>query len=322
MPAISWYNENRNRAFPFLAHSLGTLPLDAIVDAGFMLGADSGFQTATDQVYLQRVRRLADVFYFEFVASSLGESYPLIFSRAVTDERYVYEELDEAGPTESVSNSLSESEDYYALCGSAPWSGYLVTGDLAALADLLANGETWERGTDEAIVEPALLYNRTQGMLASVNLANDDRTRAAGDGDCPGPTWPYEVGVIFVGATCLQGDILWQPGYNCLITQDPRDNSITIAAAKKAGAGEPCNEQVPLFPGETPAVGATNDYLDGSLSCFEVLRAINGSGGPLLTLIADTGVSILPDPLNHKITVDVNMRGMAVCYTSTSESIA
>lgn len=324
MPATPFYNENRNRAFPFLAGGVGgtgQLPLDAIVDAGFVIGPEAVFDVLAHGVYLASVTRAGDVFYFRF-ASDCPTLYDrdLVFTRHLADPLYTFEDLDSEGVYGSVSNSdfvmsysLSDSlwDIEFDTCPTALWSGYLVTGDLAALGDLIPAGSTWTRAAGDARLEPALLYNQSGSLVASLNLANNDRTRATGPEDCEDPTWPYETGGVFIAATCLQGDLYFRPGYNCLLTQNTADNSLTITAARGAGEGEPCDPPE-LFPGEWLASGGGAGY-DGGVTCNEGLRTINGLGGPAVQLLAGNGVSILPDPLNHRIVIDVNMRNMAVC---------
>lgn len=317
MPAIQWYNENRNRAFPFTAE-IAEIPNDVVVDCGFVLGPDSGFDASIHSVFLQRIYRVGDVFTFEFASDApLLAEHIITFVRNLSDAEYTFEDSDiEFIPDDGYfSTSFSgEHYDHFNLCEEPLWSGYLVTGTLDTLATTLASGQQWVRDAGEAIVEPPLLYNQSQGMVAAVNLANGDRVRATGPITCANPTWPHQTGIVFVQATCLQGEIYWKPGYNCVITQNATDNSITIAALAKAGEGSLCEAQVPVMVGEQPANEATNDLLDGSFRCNEVLRSISGVGGPMVNFLAGDGVSIQADPDNHRLVVDVNMRGMTVCY--------
>ena len=63
-------------------------------------------------------------------------------------------------------------------------------------------------------------------------------------------------------------------------------------------------------------MGSPNNLLSGGLQCNEVLRSINGMGGPFFNILAGLGVSIVPEPDLHKVKVDVNMFGLSVCFTS------
>jgi hypothetical protein len=196
---------------------------------------------------------------------------------------------------------------------------------MQAIASRLSSGQSISRGTAStvAVVEPALIYNMDRSMVTSMNLANADRTRTTAPDDCPEPTWDYPTGVVFISEKCLQGNIYIKGGYNCEITQDDANNSITIGAMAGAGEGQPC-EEVQLFDGEAPPVGSNNSLYSGGLLCNETVRSINGIGGPLFTIYAGAGVSLIADPDNNKLTVDVDMQDVTACiseYITISENI-
>ena len=330
MPSPNWLNENRNRAFPFLKESVGVetpssgaitmrqLPNEWIADVGFTVGVESDFGfvlsggsyvAAAHEIFLQRIYREGGTVYFEF-ASDAPALYgrTLTFSRSLTDPMYTVEhvEIDDID-----SQSLSD-------CEPALWGGYLVTGDLSTISAHLADGDEVIRGSGDALVEPALILNLTRSYLNDVNLANNDRTRATAALDCDPLIWAYDTGIIFVHSRCLQGRLYWKPGYNCEIVQDNVANSLTITGAAGRGEGYPCNE-IPLFDEETAPVGSTNGLLSGGPLCNETLRSINGVGGPLLNFLAGTGVSVVSEPSNNKVIVDVNMIGLSTCYNDLSE---
>lgn len=327
MARPNFYNDNENRSFPFLRGTVGVkvpdtglptklaeLPDDFIVDCGFTTGPDSEFDVLTHSIYLSRIYRTGSLVYFEF-SSDAPELYgkQLTFTRSITDSRYQFEYLDgEVYFNESESISLPDS------CSEPLWSGYLVTGDMADIAARVGDGQAINRQAGEAIVEPALIQNLSNTIVNSIELANDDRTRATSPTGCPDITWPHQTGVIFVQARCVQGNIRWKPGYNATITQNDFDNSITIGAAVGAGEGEPCGE-VPLFDAEAPPIGSANSLLSGGALCNETLRSLNGVGGPSFTFIGGQGVSIVPDPDNHCIRIDVNLVDMALCISDFSE---
>jgi hypothetical protein len=316
MPALNWLNENSNRAFPFLKYTAGVatppagtitvrqMPNAWIIDAGFVMGLKSGFIAGEHKVWLNRVSRMADRVDFEFCCDAPNlHGLPLVFSR--------YWSADVAYETEDLDSDGDHSSQSEAGCEPPLWSGYLTTGDLTNLDQYAAE----IRGSgDDGTLEPALIQNLADTYVNSFNLANADRTRATAPLGCPPLTWPFDPGVIFVTAECLQGDVYWKPGYNCAIHQSPQANSLTISAIVNSGAGQPCNEE-PCFPGDAPPIGHSNEFYSGSLACNQTLRAVNGLGGPMLSLMAGDGVSIIPDPNAHSITIDVNMLGLAVCFS-------
>lgn len=328
MSSPNFYNLNRNRAFPFLKGSVGIdtpaagpftmrqLPGEVIVDCGFVMGVEADYQDDIHTVYLYRIRRDGDTFFFEFASDTDSlAGVTLVFTRQLGEEDYAMEHLDLL--------EASGGADSQSLAGYAPqaWSGYLVTGRLSALADRLAPGASVVRGDDDAVVEPALILNLAKSYLGSVSLANQDRTRITAVEGCDELVWE-NTAAYFVDAYCITGAIRWQEGYNCRIQQDNEENAIILKAEVGGGEGEPCAE-IPLYSGEGPPLGGLSSLLTGGYRCNEVLRSINGVGGPLFTLRPGLGVSITPNPGTHRITIDVNMMGLAVCYSTSevSESI-
>jgi len=331
MPRPNWYNDNRNRSFPFIRGTVGfdvpasgpvdmrDLPDDFIVDCGFVMGPESGYVEGTHNVFLRRVYRAGSTIFFEFVsdAPNLHAKY-LTFSRDIAEIDYAVEftELLPEAPIFSTSASISEVAPTF--CPEFLWEGYLITGLMPSIVARLADGAEIKRLDGDAVVEPALIQNLDQGMLVSLELANSDRTRVTAPEDCPDIVWPYQTGIVFVNARCIQGDVRLREGYNASIVQNTADNTITIGAAVGSGAGEPCGE-VPLFDGESSPVSSSNNSLAGGPLCNETLRSINGIGGPQFTILGGTGVSIVPDPDNHCIEIDVNLIDLALCISDFSQ---
>ena len=308
-----WFNENLNRAYPFCRGTVGVdtpaagvlslsaLPDAWIVDAGFTMGEDAGFVEGTHSVWLDRIDVAGDTICFTFCsdATPLQDS-PLKFRFHLEDERFV-----------TVTAGWNDGEDSSESETLLPqlWSGFVTSGDLSTVLDY-----TWDQAvvrlTGEATTEPALIFNLSGTLLRSLSLANNDRTRITAGEDCPASDWPYPVGEVFEAAVLLQGELRLFAGYNCAIVQDTGDNSLSIEAAVGSGEGEPC-EEVLLFAEEQPP--ADSDLLSGGLSCRDTLRSVNGLGGPSLLLLAGNGVTIIPSPVEHKITIDVNRQNMTIC---------
>lgn len=318
--ATSFFNENANRAYPFV---LGTvdrpasgptttlnLPNGLIVDTGFILGPKSRFKTESHSVYLVRLRRVGDYFFYDFESDAPALfGVTLTFTRHVADENYLAEFTDsgDVGLSESslVAGSISEGP-----CDEPLWSGFLVTGVMAEAELLLPSDGEITRGVEASTVEPALLQNLSESYVVKIGIANDDRIRTTAPEDCPELVFPGPVDVIHVAAHCIVGDVVIKPGYNCLVTQNLVERSLTIAAAPGAGAGQPC-EEVPLYPGEIAPVGSR--LLEGGPRCNEVLRSLNGIGGRQFSLIAGQGVTINSVPADHRIVIDIDMLGLAFC---------
>lgn len=316
MARPNWLNENSNRAFPFIkgtvnsttSTSLRQLPNDVVVDCGILLGEACGFDTSTHGVFLARVRRLEDVFYFDMATSAplMAGSY-LTFTRNLDAERYLTEHVDSAAQ-----HNFSQSSE---ACDAPLWEGYLITGALASLAALLPGDGELVRAADDATLEPALTQNLSGAYVKSLALANSDRTRATAPPGCEDIVWPFPVSDIYVGPTCLQGNILLAPGHNCVVRQSALDNSLVLVASVGAGAGEPCAE-VPLLGAEVPPAGSS--VLEGGLLCNEALRSLNGLGGPMLSVSAGAGVIVEEAPDTNTLTINVNMSGLALCAADVS----
>jgi hypothetical protein len=339
MPRPNFFNDNVNRTFPFQWKTAGVgtpasgsvtmleLPDDFVADCGFIVGPESGFVEGIHTVFLYKISRVSSTqvdFEFRCDAPNLADS-PLIFSRESSEAIYStsYAESDNPNPFPS-SQSLSLSESILSPeCGEPYWSGYLVTGRLESVFSLLGVGDTITRtSTNEAVVEPALIQNMDQSQLVSVSLGNADRTRDKWDSiNCAPNQWPFPTGEIFISSDCLQGDIRLRAGYNTVIRQNKITNTIEFAAVEGAGEGQPCGE-IKLFPEEQPPIDSTNGLLDGDFRCNDTLRTINGIQGPKLTLYGGVGVSVLPDPSNNRVIVDINLVDLSICsYSAVSESI-
>jgi hypothetical protein len=338
MATPNFFNENINRSFPFQRATVGVdtpavgpvtmlqLPDNFIADCGFILGPESGFVDGIHSVFLYKISRINNStieYEFHSDAPNLIDSF-LLFRRDITDPIYRTEFVESDVPSyASVSQSLSLSISVpLVTCGEPYWSGYLVTGPIDAVTARLAVGETIVRSSNnEAIVEPALIQNLNQSQVVSLNIANSDRTRAARPSNCSSNSWTFPTGKIYVLQECLQGNLRLQPGYNMEIKQNSTENIIQFAAKVKAGLGEPCTE-LKLFPQETPPIGSSNNLLAGDYYCNETLRSINGLQGPNVTLMAGTGVSIVPNSATNTLVVNVNLKDLQTCsYATVSETI-
>ena len=324
MPSTDFLNVNRYRSYPFLARTtarptdgpltLNNLPNDIIVDAGFIAGPRSRFDAATHSIYLSRISRSGDTFTFEFVSDAPElVAVPLTFTRSVGDELNLTEHTDSGDDGFSLSGSASEQ----ALeCDEPLWSGYLVTGDLSFLDTFLSGDGEILPGDDQVTVEPAEIINLAASFITSLSVANADRTRTTAPENCDEISWPYPVGGIFINDRCVIGSVVvFKPGYNAVVRQNASNNAIVIAALVGAGEGEPCDEQK-LLSVEEPPSGST--LLAGGPRCNEVLRSINGIGGPILRILSDLGANIIPLPDENKLGVYMDMTGLAICYDSVS----
>jgi hypothetical protein len=285
------------------------LPNDAIVDFGCTFGVDIGYDASLDKVYLHTIRRTATSLIFDFRTTVRGldeAQYVLRFTRSLTEDDYV---------TEYVNIPVSEEiEASVSQCGSSSlndWGGYLVTGNLESLKELLQDGDVIRGDVDGAVVEPGLVRSQRKTFLRRVYLANGERTRTTNPPGCEQQTWPFTRQGIYPARHCLIGNVRFIEGYNVTIEQLPSENKLTINATVGGGQGEPPVE-VPVFADEEPADG--RNLLTGGPKCNEVIRSINGVGGRVVDLFAGAGCTIEADPDNHQLIVDFGMNNMALCY--------
>ncbi len=317
MARDGFYDENRGRGYPLLAGLVGDaapgpnpgtlnyLPLPVLIDFGCIMGLDSQFVEDEDSVYLYRVSRSGSIFRLEFRSTAAGlVGASLIFRRTLDADKFAVEYVDDEN------DDSDDSDNSDSPCVDEPlWSGFLVTGDLTELAELLADGQQLLGGSTY-LVEPALVRSLVDGYLRSISVANAERTRAESPEGCRPPCWPFALAEHYVYRRCLQGPIRFQDGYNSVIRVDAGRNTIEFAAGEGAGAGVPC-EEVPLYPQEAAPQGS--ELLTGGPRCNEVVRSVNGLGGPRLNIEAGNGVSLLVLPTQHRIKIGVNFNDTPGC---------
>jgi hypothetical protein len=309
MPKDQLLNDNAARDFPFLKGTSFT-PFSSVVACGFTLGPGSGFVAGEHNVFMTKVMRRNGRLWFFFTSDAPGViGKYLIFSRSEEDPRYTLEYVDlvdEDPELDSISDSFSAVNE--AGCDfSDMFGGFLVTGPLGELIDLIPDED---KLFGLSTVEPALLQSLVGAYGRSINVANSDRTRYEPPEGCSGVSWNDEPQPTYTRSTCLTGPIVFVPGYNSIILQSQQENSLTFSASVAAGEGEPC-EQIALFEGESAP--DDSQFLEGGPGCQEVVRSINGVGGPVAFMAAGQGVSIGFDPAEHEISVNVDLHNMLTC---------
>jgi len=322
LPKPGFFNDNANRAYPFLEGTAGVatpeqgplilqqLPNGWIVDCGFTVSPDYGGTVSALQIKLVCVRRQSGKIYFEFATVS-GET--VIFSRTVGETEYLTEYQD--------SNPTSQSEYVVGRCHELFVTGYLITGALDDVDKYLAEGASiLAEGGECPTVDPTLVQLQGNAMVLGFRVGNDDRTRYEAPTECDPVEWPYGVdeGVLHMQPDCLAGPVRLKPGFNCQIRQSVADNSLTIAAVVGAGEGQPC-QQIQLSEKDVPPIGSTNGLREGGILCNEAIRTINGRGGPRLTIMSTQGVSVTSVSAEHRLVIDVNLNDMVTCYRSPDD---
>ena len=321
MAELAFYNENEARVYPFQPDTAGSrdpadigtmraLADEVIVDAGFIMGIESGF--ADDVVRLARIERSGGKFLFEFVSSAPGLfGLPLVFERDVSSQDTTIEHVDNDPADEAVSEGSETVQCFQSLA----WSGYLVTADVRPLQSLLPDdGDVIQGGPGEAVIEPAQIQSLAGRFVSRVGVANDDRTRYTAPEGCSPVNWDFTLGKTYVVEACMRGSPRFEAGFNAVVEQSSREGRITIGASRGAGKGEP-TDQVPLFNAEAPP--GDSDLLVGGPSCAETVKRINGVGGRTIRFLAGQGASITNGTGQHELVVDLSMADSVACQAGS-----
>lgn len=287
------------------------LPDDAILDITVILGLGADFDAENHRVYLYEVSRNGNTldFTFRFDSPNLS-NHTLTFCRRIDDAEFA---VSYATTQHEASSSIAE-----LICDGIITEGWLTTGKLANLAAILADGEWLRRGDGQVYVEPARIQAMDGQFVRTINVANADRTRVTGPDCVPGEPYATEgsseaasTRTYIANALCLQGNLRFREGFNCVIIQDTLNNQLTIGAGVGSGLGEPCAE-VPLYEGEGPPEDSV--LLSGGPACHEIVKTINGLPGPHINITGGRGVRVEPDETNpHKLVVRIDFHGIAVC---------
>jgi len=279
------------------------LPFSAIVDCGFFVGPMFEYAMDRHKIALTQIMRTGDI--FEFTFSLLWDlllpcEFVVKFHRNLADSEFLLEDAEAEA-------SEPEGPEWR---GDKPWWGYLVTGRLDELAELLADGDVW---TGEAQVEPALVQALYGGFASSFWIGNDIPPRATAPDGCPGLVYADDTlhadARLNLGRT-LAGAVAFMTGYNSNLSQSASDNSIQIGAEVGAGRGDACNDEVARFPAQEAPSG--RQRLDGAIDCSEVFRTINGIGGRTISFIAGNGIRIDFFPAESRIEITADLHNIVV----------
>jgi len=310
MPRAGFYNDNEYRQYPFVFAKPDSLPTDLIVDCGFIMGLDSGFDAAVHFVYLHQLRKTSTQIEFEFRTTAPNAAGSAVVFRRDFDAEEWSTEFAAAG----IANKPCAAEPL--------WEGFMVSGIMATTVNLLpVNGSvnfTTPTGSSSSpfdanrVVEPARVQSLVKTYLRSVSLGNYPRVVAPAICAYSSISSSSSAAAdqLIVNATCLKGDIRFKPGFNCVIRQYNGPSRITIAAQKGANIdddpeGELCKNgsEIKLYANEQPpiinlATGERSKFLSGGPACDQVITGINGLGAPDVKIVGGAGIQVIVDPAN------------------------
>jgi hypothetical protein len=331
MPRAGFYNDNEYREYPFTTKVNDALPTDLIVDCGFIMGVDSGFDQATDCVYLYEVRKTATQLAIEFRTTAVGAAATgLVFTRNFNAEEWTTE--------------FKASPSAATTCAAEPvWEGFVVSGVVSTTAALLPTGGSLNFVTASSSsssssslgsgasytftrkIEPGRVQSLVGSYLRSVSVANYSRVVM---NPCEVSPLTLPASTIVTNATCLKGNIKLRPGVNCQILQNNVARRLTIAASLGINADDPeafkiCSEggeirlsstdANPLLkPGRYNGSSSSSTapeyskFLSGGPACDQVISGINGLGAPNVKIVGGAGIQITADQLNPN-TIQLNV---------------
>ncbi len=326
MPRAGFYNDNEYREYPFTVNRIDSLPADLVVDCGFIMGIDSGFDPGSDYVYLHEVRKTATRIEIEFRTTATGAaSLPLVFSRLFTAEEWT---------TEFKATTHASS-----ACATEPvWEGFVVSGVIGTITAQLTTGQSlsfYVGGIHTRQVEPARIQSLKGAYLRSISVGNYSRVTISecetGQSSSSAGAITVASPTIVVNATCLKGDIRLKPGVNCSITQNDTPKRLTISAELSVSGSNveaptlcALGGELPLTPAEAAAFAANtltfpvlksgtssspaeySKFLSGGPACNQVISSINGLGAPDVKIGGGAGIQVVADTVNpHTIKLRV-----------------
>ena len=311
MAQPAWLNDNQFRDYPFVTRMepLGVLslrlPHSAILDFGAIMEIEAEYDERDGHyVYLYSVSRAVDTLTFRFRSNAPeAQNHEIVVQRLTTATEFQLTQED------AVAVGV-EPLSPFGCSAYVRWSGFVITGSMADMAELIADGETQVAEPAMWQIEPARVQSLSRSYLRVINLANSPRTHCTPVAGCEEEGGDEDDAIIPL-ASCLQGEINWREGFNCVIRQDDGRNAIVIGAGVGVGEGMPCAE-IPLFEGESPPVDSP--FLSGGPSCAEIIKSINGVSGRDISLVAGPGFQIQPDPENdHRLIIDRSLNDLARC---------
>lgn len=267
MAYAEFYNLNANTSYPFVTTSTDTfmfmsgreLPNRLIVDCGFTIGPALDFNPEIGAVYLRSAKRDGNNLILTFRADSGSTTTDFVFVRYMDDP---------FGRT-----------DYVEASGGPLFGiGFLVTGDIHSLYDLLAPTEEdmllaysafGHLTRYEATVEPALIVSNRKQSALSISVGNMLRLNEGQCDSCGGspPVIDNKTIKLQASASHMVGRLKFRSGYNAAITASPVSNALSFVAVIGEGLGEVCDNDPIRYVGDVPDQGSR---------CKDYIYTING----------------------------------------------
>jgi hypothetical protein len=299
MAERDFYNINTRISYPLIHGDpvtllpSGTFPREVLVDAGFVMGKDSGFLPETDSVYLYSVTVTYGDIILDFRSTASGFSdwhFSFLIPSGTPPGATAYED--------ATSISDTHPDHNYG-------TGFITVQDVSALLLLVPGTYTLE---GVLRVEQGLIQTEVDSFVADVSLANKARCCPTPCGNQPSSSSSSAAQLcdpdgLYVLARELEGDVLFKEGYNVTIQVDEANNALLFDARLGYGAGESCEDVIIDDDGE-------DGFHRGEfcLSCDEVIRSVNGHTVPegKLVLVGWPGVVIVPNQATFEVGITLD----------------
>ena len=295
MSKQGFYLDNMFRTYPFIdpiTGSTAAFPKSTIVDFNCYIYSEVGYVEGVNTVWLHSTERDSDTIIFKFASDAIGlAGNYLTFVKRINDPEMSYSFSDSSGEYTSSSIPIEDVCPKKII-----WEGYLVSGNLTELAELMPSDQIVYSPSSEAVIEPSLVINIQDSNIRTINIANKVPPQATAPEGCT----PYPVvdGTL-VYSRCITGDIVFDHGYSCNVAASTPLNEITFTASvDEAIRGQIC--EPPLFT-------------TGGPECLDTLKSINGMGAKRLWIVGGRGVSLSVDQSTFSIDLSATLSGLAVC---------
>lgn len=293
-----------------------------IVDAGFIMGLDSGFRAAENNVTLYALVMTATDIAFDFRSDASG----LLGFRWL----FTFSQTDPFGCTQYQRATQIGSGFEFAELGEA----YVVAGDFAKLVTGISVGVHLMADDNDGnplYVEPARIHSLVDTYARSVHVADDRRS-------CPAPCCPPEPSSssssaggeevqnsAFVQQYGMQGAIDFMAGWNSTIQLDEVNNALIFGAEIGAGEGQQCvdDQWINYLVDEAGLrVDTGREATGGCDDCGAFVRSINGQGfdGGKVQLRGGVGVYVVEVNGELEVTVDLSATCVAPEVSSSSSA--
>lgn len=295
MSKQGFYLDNMFRTYPFvdpITGSIAAFPKSTIVDFNCYIYNEVGYVEGVNTVWLHSTERTSDTIIFKFASDAAGLSGNyLTFVTRINDPEMSYSFSESAGEYTSSSIPIEDECPRKII-----WEGYLVSGNLSELAELMPVDEIVYSPSSEARIEPSLVINIQNSNIRTINIANKVPPQANAPDGCP--AYPY-VGGTLVHTRCITGDVVFDHGYSCNVAASTSVNEITFTTSVDGAIkGQVCGSTL---------------FTTGGPDCSDTLKSINGMGAKRLWIVGGRGVSLSVDQVTFSINLSATLSGLAVC---------